>query len=84
MQLWHRLKILLGDDVMVIYKFLENGAFVAGDTLTRITGYAYQTSINARLARQNPLKIASEMVRQQNGYQHILDEYNAQNWELIR
>ena len=47
---------------MIVYRMFEDGGFVAGDTATERTSYAYPTSTHAIDAKRNPAKVAAEMV----------------------
>jgi hypothetical protein len=76
---------------MIVYKLLDNGGFVAGDTETRLTCYAYPSSVYAVTAKRNSEKIAGEMIRDEmwrNGKVvrtgHCLStEYDVQNWKRL-
>jgi hypothetical protein len=71
---------------MIVYKMLADGAFVAGDTETGRTCYAYPTSSHATLARKMPERIAADMVasaNRDNSPKHIRDHYDARNFASI-
>lgn len=72
----------------IIYLFDTDGAFLAGDTETEATAYAYPTSIHATTAKRNPEKVANEMTRQthytnQFCPKDIVDRANARNWSKL-
>lgn len=69
------------------YRMLEDGAFIAGDTNTGRTAYAYPTSSHATLARRLPARIAAEMIASANREtvsQEIRDDYDERNWTALR
>lgn len=53
---------------MIVFKLTNDGAFLAGDTETGRTAYAYPTSDHAFAARKHPQKVANEMMRNENAY----------------
>lgn len=53
---------------MVVFIFDEDGAFIAGDTRTNVTSYAYPSSANASQAKRAPIKVAAEMIKRENAY----------------
>ena len=66
------------------YKLLSNGAFIAGDNETGHTGYAYQTSEIATLARRNPERAAATMLNAVTfGSAERRAEYDAYNWTRL-
>lgn len=68
------------------FKMLEDGGFVAGDSETRITCYAYPTSDHAEAAKREPRIIAAEMIESENaGHRAWMprEDYDARNWERI-
>jgi len=69
----------------VVYKMLDNGTFVCGDTKQRITGYAYPRSPSAGRARENPEVVASEILRRERNQRDILGPTKADeaNWKLL-
>lgn len=69
----------------IIFKHDADGAFICGDTVTRMTSYAYPTSANAQQARKAPQAIAEDMLRGQTrhaGWTHEAD-YDARNWRRL-
>jgi hypothetical protein len=50
----------------IIYTFDDDGAFIAGDTATGRTCYAYPTSTHATKAKKIPQRVAREMMRSEN------------------
>ena len=75
---------------MITYKILPDGAFVAGDTETRATAYAYPSSPRAERAKRFPEREASAMIAEQawrvaQGYAqvHSPRHYDAANWRKL-
>ena len=69
----------------VIFKLCRDGSFVAGDTATGHTSYAYPTTPNATQAKRRPAKVAAEMIERANAYARhctasIVAEYDARNF----
>lgn len=65
------------------YRLLDNGAFIAGDTKTGRTVYAYPTSEHASLAYQRPFCTALRMMASENAmgaYRDTHDDYDLRNW----
>ena len=69
----------------VVYKMLDNGAFVCGDTKQRITGYVHPGNPSAGRARENPEVVASEILRRERDRRDILEptEADVANWKLL-
>lgn len=69
----------------VVFKMLANIGFVAGDTATGRTAFAYPTSPHATSARRHPLRVATEMMKQANAFTspYSTSEYDANNWRLL-
>ena len=78
---------------MITYDFGKDGSFVAGDTETSITAYAYPTSPQATKAKKSPLKVAKEMINlelevswtRKEGAPawESAREYDARNWRRL-
>lgn len=69
---------------MIVHKLLPDGGFVAGDTESRATCYAYPTSIHANMARRAPDKAAREMLTDGwRGFPDIVARYDAGNWAML-
>lgn len=71
-----------------VWKLLPDGGFVAGDTQSRLTSYAYPTSVSAIAAKRDPNKIAHEMMRAENILLKLRStfprpDYDARNWQLL-
>lgn len=69
---------------MIVFKMLKSGAFVAGDTETRLTAYAFPSSPNADRAKRCPKATASEMMAHENtlAFAHKTSpDYDASNWK---
>lgn len=67
------------------FRFAQGGAFVAGDTETGLTSYAYPSSTYAEQAARSDkwaAKIAAKMVRKLKGNPYR-DEYDLRNWWRI-
>ncbi len=73
----------------IVYKLLADGGFVAGDTETRHTSYAYPTSEHAIIARRIPERVAADMVKSANHFAAsftrnvMLDAYDARMWAKL-
>jgi hypothetical protein len=71
----------------IVFYLDPQGGFTAGDTVTRVTSYAYPTSTHATKARSKPTLVAAEMVKQQNtqwrGEPKTVAEYDARNWARL-
>jgi hypothetical protein len=68
------------------YKILPNGAFVAGDTESGFTCYAYQSSQHADAARKSPAKVAEKMIRKElksSRASMYAKDYDARNWQIL-
>ncbi|MGE4043405.1 MAG: hypothetical protein AB7F35_01030 [Acetobacteraceae bacterium] len=70
----------------VIYNFDDNGAFLAADTQTRRSAYAYPTSPHAAAAKKNGKKIAHAMMESENadGAWRDAPEFRQRDEERIR
>lgn len=58
------------------YLLMADGAFVAGDTETRVTVYAHATSVHAHCAKRDPERTAERMLDEQR-------ERDARNWARL-
>lgn len=68
----------------IVYKFETNGGFLAGDTESTFTSYAYPTSEHALKARKNPVKVAREMIANELKSMMLRSDYDVNNWAKIR
>ena len=70
---------------MIKFRTLPDGAFVAGDTDTSRTAYAYPTSVYARAAQKRPELVAFDMVTHLTQFpaSDPIAELDARNWERI-
>lgn len=73
---------------MIIYTFDRDGAFIAGDTDTEATSYAYPTSTYATAAKRDPEGTAREMTRAAFATdlflpKDIVARANARNWSNL-
>ena len=73
---------------MLVFKLLPDGGFVAGDTESRLTSYAYPTSTHANAAKRKPEATAREMVKNESRALHSFGvprvvEYDAHNWQRL-
>lgn len=74
---------------MIVFRLEPDGGFVAGDTETRRTSYAYPSSPNATLARKLPERIAGEMIASANRFAAScpnaqIEEYDARMWASLQ
>ena len=72
---------------MVVYNLLTDGSFVAGDTVSERTSYAYPTSEYADWGRCDPARAAETMMANENSlgvWRDNAKEYDAQNWERLK
>jgi uncharacterized protein (DUF608 family) len=71
----------------IVFKILPDGGFVAGDTATGVTSYAYPSSIYATAARKKPAKVAADMIQGESSlsrtYSEYAKEYDRKNWETL-
>jgi len=72
---------------MIVHSFISDGGFIAGDTETLRTSYAYPTSAFACDAKRSPGKVAKEMMDAENcidgrRYGQTLG-YDARNWNKL-
>lgn len=75
---------------MIVFKMLtkapHKGAFVVGDTESRVTSYAYPSSVHATAAARKPEVIAQTMISQEKQWSRnspSIPAYDARNWELL-
>jgi len=73
---------------MIVHRLLDCGAFVAGDTDTGETSYAYPTSDHARRAKRYPDLVAREMIKRANASASFMPSdisgpYNARQWASL-
>jgi hypothetical protein len=83
---------------MIVYRLMPDGGFVAGDTATERTSYAYPTSTYATRAKRTPRGVAAEMMEHENQAltYHLEDrrqrgetgpvrvlEFDTRNWVLL-
>ncbi len=61
------------------FRMMPDGGFVCGDTVSRVTAYAYPTSCNARAAMRKPENVALEMLRDAVKFKTLAD-HAAQAW----
>jgi len=69
--------------ILISYRLLPDGGFVAGDLATRRTSYAYPSSSFATLARTMPHRIAVDMLASANRWTGDTADYDARNWALL-
>jgi hypothetical protein len=77
----------------IVYRLLDDGGFVAGDTATEHTCYAYPTSDSATKAKRNPAQIAIQMMAHENAFRPTvrnfvrvhasIAESDARNWKRL-
>ena len=71
---------------MIKHKLLDDGAFVAGDTITGRTAYAYPHSGLAYQGAYSPAETAEAMMVCENDHDCWRDrytDYDARNWERL-
>ena len=69
-----------------VFKMLPDGGFVAGDTDSRLTSYAYPSSPHAIVAKKHARLVAEDMLGSERiEYRKIpaIAEYDARNWKLL-
>lgn len=70
----------------IVFKLLPDGGFVAGDTESRMTSYAYPTSPLAKVARHSPKTVAEEMLAREMPFFRVAPsilEYDQRNWIIL-
>ena len=72
----------------IVWTFAEDGGFIAGDTVTRRTCYAYPTSHYATCAKRAAMRTAILMMRQENESGEWRDgtdgkRYDSKNWSYL-
>ena len=69
---------------MIVFRLLADGGFVAGDTATGRTSYAYPTSEHANIARRLPDRVAREMMKAANAFVGCdTADYDARMWRKL-
>lgn len=73
---------------MQVHVFTSDGGFVAGDSITGLTAYAYPTSVDAETAKRDAARIAMEMLNHEisHSYAHASEsgkDYDRRNWKLL-
>jgi hypothetical protein len=68
--------------IITKYRMMPDGGFVCGDTVSRVTAYAYPTSCNARDAVRKPDSVAMEMLRDAVKFKPLAD-HAAQAWPRL-
>ena len=69
----------------MVFKMLDNGAFVCGDKKFRVTAYAYPGSLSAQEAMETPEFVAERLLRESKRHRDTL-EPNAgdeAHWKLL-
>lgn len=73
--------------INLVYARSADGGFVAGDTISGRTAYAYATSIYAAKARKTPLSVARVMVEQAISFGGCPDfvraDADSRNWRTL-
>jgi hypothetical protein len=64
---------------MIVFAHDNQGNFIAGDTDTGVTGYAYSSSTYADMAKCSPDRVAKLMLHNTASGQ----DYNQRNWERL-
>ena len=71
---------------MIVFSLLPDGAFVCGDTESRLTSYAYPTSQHANAAKRKGESVACEMMRMERAFFRqtaSVRQYDARNWNRM-
>ncbi len=71
---------------MIVYKIMEDGGFVCGDTDSTLTSYAYPTSTHATRAKKNAAHVAQVMLDRELKCLRVdagVRAYDARNWEKL-
>lgn len=72
----------------IVFKLLPDGAFVAGDTESKQTCYAFPSSSSATSARKSPERVAADMMKRESVLSDAMRDrvavgYDARNWERL-
>ena len=69
----------------VVFKLLDDGAFVCGDKKLRVTAYAYPGSPNAQEAIEAPAIVAKRLLRESKRKRDTLEPYagDEAHWKLL-
>lgn len=69
----------------IVFKLLDDGGFVVGDTDTGRTAYAYPTSPFATKAKKSPVNVAKAMMRNvaRDGRSSTVIAYDTRNWTKL-
>ena len=72
----------------IVFAFDDDGGFIAGDTATGRTSYAYPTSHYATCAKRAAMRTAILMMRQENESGEWRDgtdgkRYDSKNWSYL-
>ena len=67
----------------IVYAHDKDGSFIAGDTASRMTCYAYPSSTHATQAKRNTPKVAAEMIAGEQPHHLSRPAYDRLNWERI-
>ncbi len=76
----------LSHQPLIVFRKLPDGGFVAGDSISRRTAYAYPSSEHANIARTMPERVAAAMVAsalRDPSPARIRADYDARNWQKI-
>ena len=72
------------------YRYCNDGSFVAGETTSFITSYAYPTSPYANESKREPLKTAKAMLASEDWRKPCnfvpnatIRHYDARNWDVL-
>ncbi len=69
---------------MIVHRMMPDGAFVAGDTESRVTFLAAPDTEMAYAAKVSPQMVAVAMVASEEYFRKSLShEYDPRNWELL-
>lgn len=69
-----------------VFKMLPDGGFVAGDTDSRLTSYAYPSSPHAIVAKKHARLVAEDMLGSESVWMRkvpAVAEYDTRNWKML-
>lgn len=68
---------------MIVHTFDKDGGFIAGDTDTGLTCYAYPSSTHATQAKRASAKVAAKMMKNERSTVHDRSEYDGRHWAKL-
>lgn len=70
----------------IVWKLDQSGGFLCGDTESRLTSYAYPTSVHACAAKRKPEAVAREMIAGEWASLRVLPDikaYDLRHWKEL-